>query len=322
MYIGLRDYLARGFSFHNHGAVCLFVVIVCSVLADACLGLLIILLSAALQILGLAPLAAILLSLHRLQTVNWYHKAPKLTASLRIFYSLALAQNALFYLWSLFLLTENHRASAVSRQCGFGEWGGSLVRRYLGETRSICAAQGSAVPRGRNLITFAVGLLGSESLDDRRCAVRALDTFVGNKVPVEPKLLPCKGALENLLEMLEVGSDGETRERAARIAVALAGDLRHIDQFPTALDHVASLLQLLPTTTTLPSAAATRTKTTTTSMEMEEDEVGRQRWLYWGILSSTFLFIGPFRRTRERNRTRATTTSAMANPSGSSLKVC
>jgi hypothetical protein len=171
--------------------------------------------------------------------------AAKLKASLQIFYCLALAQNILILcVWgSLFLDTKGWRASAVSRQCGFGEkWGARLVMRYLRVTEKICATEGY-VPEGRNLVSFAVTLLGSESLPDRRSALRLLDTFVSNKIPaVGPNLLPSKEGLENLMEALELG-DGETRERAARVVGALAGDLRHIDQFPTALDHIASLLQ-------------------------------------------------------------------------------
>jgi hypothetical protein len=70
--------------------------------------------------------------------------AAKLKASLQIFYSLTLVQNVLFGVWGLvFLGTSEWRASAVSRQCGFGEkWGARLVRRYHTE--------------GRNLVTFAV----------------------------------------------------------------------------------------------------------------------------------------------------------------------
>jgi hypothetical protein len=106
-------------------------------------------------ILGLifssAPLVAIVLASRRLVVNNYGDaggdaaNAAKLKASLQIFYCLALAQNILILcVWgSLFLDTKGWRASAVSRQCGFGEkWGARLVRRYHTE--------------GRNLVTFAV----------------------------------------------------------------------------------------------------------------------------------------------------------------------
>ncbi|RLN29719.1 uncharacterized protein C2845_PM05G00980 [Panicum miliaceum] len=291
VYIGLRDDLARAFSSRGHGGLC--VAVAGSMLAEACYGVLMIVLFIGLQIFSFAPLGAIFLALRRLK-VNSYGNAggdaanaAKLKASLQIFYSLALAQNVVFSSWSLLLVTENLRASAVSRQCGFRNWGGSLVRRYLRETRTICATEGY-VPRDRNLITFAVSLLGSESLRDRRSAVRLLDTFVGEQIPVGPNLLAAaafKDRLENLMEALEVG-DGETRERAARVVVALAGDLRHIDQFPTAPDCIASLLQAseqFPTTCV--SAAGT-----TASIQEEDEAAGRKRLrydggpVYWGTL--------------------------------------
>jgi len=322
VYIGLSDNLARRFtSWRSRGVV--YLVVICSVIAETILGVLIIGGFAMLQILWHAPLVAIVVSLIRL-VVNSYGNAggdavnaAKLKASLEIFYSLALVQNTLFYLWSLFLLSEDGRALAVSKQCGFGKWGFRLVSRYLRETRSICATEG-VVPRGRNLVTFAVGLLGSESLDDHCSAVRMLDMFIRDKVHqvrVGPNLLHSKDRLEKLIEALEVGNNSrETRERAARIVVALAGGIRHIDQFPTALDHIASLLQAsdgqsghgphgklwFPTTATTcysSSSMPTAATATATTTSMEGDEVASKRWrngpVYWGILSFFNIFDFP-----------------------------
>jgi len=157
----------------------------------------------------------------------------------------------------------------------------------LGETRNMCASQG-ALPRGRNLGTFALGLVGSELVDDHRDAVRMLDTFVGSAGSKKHedevgggggglRWLHCsKDGIDKLIKTLEVGkNDGETRERAARIVVALASDLRHIDQFPTALDHIGSLL-LQSTDAQSPGKFPTATETTRTSTE-EDEVVGRKR---------------------------------------------
>jgi hypothetical protein len=225
------------------------------------LGVLITVYSVVLQVLTLAPLVAIALSSFRLRANNYGNvgndaaNSAKLKASLQIFYSLTLAQSNAFYLWKMMVVLEKCCVSTVSKKCRFGEWGIALVWAYLEETKTIPILE--RAPRGRNLVTFAVGLLGSESLHDRCSALRMLDTFVGDKVPVAPSLLlPCRGPLENLMEALEVG-DCETRERATRIVAALAaGDhLRRIDQFPRALHHMASLLQAsgdyrFPTATT------------------------------------------------------------------------
>jgi len=152
----------------------------------------------------------------------------------------------------------------------------------------MCSTQGQ-VTSGWNSITFAVGLLGSESRDDRRNAVRLLDTFVGNKILVAPKLLPCKVPLENLMETLEVG-DSDIRERAARVVAALAGDLRHIDQFPSAVDHIASLFQQA-SNKQLPTTAGTTTKS---MQEQEDEQAGRNLYcglVYRGILSLLNIYI-------------------------------
>ncbi|CAN6335178.1 unnamed protein product [Urochloa humidicola] len=298
VYIGLRDKLARGLSSCGHVGLCL--VVVCSMLAETCLAAVIIAVFLFLQIPGNAPLVAIGLCLYRLVVDSYGNadgdaaSARKLKASLDIFYSLALAQNIVLSIWSLFLGSEVLRASAVSRQYGLGKWGTILVKRYLRETRTVCATEG-LVPWGRNLITFAVKLLGSESLNDRRSAVRLLDTFVGKQIPAGPDLLPCKDRLENLLEALEVG-DGETRERAAKIVVALAGDLRRIDQFPTALHNIASLLQASSEerqghasdadelATACGSGMSAANTVTTTSM----------RWWRYGPLYCGMLFLSSF----------------------------
>lgn len=289
VYAGLRDDRPSSRS-------CRLGVHVSILLAEALLGVLITVHFVVVQVLTFAPVVAIVLSLSRLIANNYGNvgddaaNSAKLKASLEIFYSLTLVQINAFYFWKMLVLRKKHCASAVAKKCRFGEWGFRLVWSYIEETKTMLERDG-AVLRGRNLITFAVGLLGSESLHDRRSALRMLDTFVGDKVSVAPCLLPCRGPLENLMEALEVG-DGETRERAARIVAALAGDLRRIDQLPRALHHMASLLQASdyrfprPRTTT-----ATDARTTTTSMQEQrqrqaaESKRGRFGLLFWAILS-------------------------------------
>jgi hypothetical protein len=258
------------------------------------LGVLITVYSVVLQVLTLAPLVAIALSSFRLRANNYGNvgndaaNSAKLKASLQIFYSLTLAQSNAFYLWKMMVVLEKCCVSTVSKKCRFGEWGIALVWAYLEETKTIPILE--RAPRGRNLVTFAVGLLGSESLHDRCSALRMLDTFVGDKVPVAPSLLlPCRGPLENLMEALEVG-DCETRERAARIVAALAaGDhLRRIDQFPRALHHMASLLQAsdyrFPTATT---AATEEPRQAAAASISKRGGIGL---LYFTILSRINLF--------------------------------
>lgn len=291
-YIGLRDDLARRFSFWS----CLFAL--CSMLAETSIGVVIIAFSFVMQVLTLAPVVAIVLSLVRL-VVNDYGNAggdaaanpAKLKAALEIFYSLALAQNTLFFYWKWLIYTGPDREEDVRGKCGFRSWGDNLVFSYVQETRKMCSTQGK-LPPGWSLITFAVGLLGSESPRHRHDAVRVLDTFVKKKKKkklVAPKLLLSKVALDNLMEALEVG-DSEIRERAARVVAALAGDLRHIDQFPSAVHHIASLLQQA-SNKQFPTTAGTTTK----SMEEQEDQqAGRNLYsglLYRAILSLLNIYI-------------------------------
>lgn len=264
------------------------------------------------QILSFAPLVGILVSSIRLVVISRHGSAfghggntAKLKASLRIFYSLALVQSSLFFTWDMLRSSGPPRVLAVCQQWGFGKWGSRLVWRYLRETRNMCASQG-ALPRGRNLGTFALGLVGSELVDDHRDAVRMLDTFVGSAGSKKHedevggggglRWLHCsKDGIDKLIKTLEVGkNDGETRERAARIVVALASDLRHIDQFPTALDHIGSLL-LQSTDAQSPGKFPTATETTRTSTE-EDEVVGRKRRrndgpVYWGVLSLFNIFF-------------------------------
>nr|CAB3462700.1 unnamed protein product [Digitaria exilis] len=210
--------------------------------------------------------------------------AAKLKASLQIFYFLALAQSVLFCVSVSLHMFRIRRVPAVSREYGFDKLGERLVSRYLKETEDVCAKEGY-VPRRRNLIVFAVELLGSDSRDDRRYAVRLLDTFVGKQIAVGPSLLPCKDRLENLMEALEIG-DGKTREGAANIVAALAGDLRHIDQFPTALHNIASLLQQQASSEQIRPAAdpLVTAPAAGTAMNMERRKLWRYGPLYCGMI--------------------------------------
>nr|XP_051202363.1 uncharacterized protein LOC127315976 [Lolium perenne] len=110
----------------------------------------------------------------------------KLEAALDIFYALVLIQTAFRIYWAV--LGSQDLCTPVSDECGFAGWGPKLVRRYEADTQISCNKE-EPLPRGWNLITYAVVLLESASLDDRLSGARVLDTFVEQGILVRKELL-------------------------------------------------------------------------------------------------------------------------------------
>lgn len=139
------------------------------------------------------------------------------------------------------------------------------VMAYMRETMIGCEKDPSFV-KGRNLVTYAVGLTKSGSPDDFLSGVRILDSllntpmykynfFLEVEVEVEEQKAMVKqlllsasysqdGGLHTLLQSLDCtrADNAEARERAARIVAHLAGDL-HLEQFPQGIHCIASLLE-------------------------------------------------------------------------------
>jgi hypothetical protein len=166
----------------------------------------------------------------------------KLEAALDIFYVLVIFQCFSQFYW--LLINAYEPFIIVTNRCGFGNWGYILVRRYLEATRVNCS-KNEPLPMDWNLVTYAVGLLESASLDDRLSGARVLDTFIEQGIAVRQELLASRKSIENLIAMTASTStahNSETRERAARIVAHLASDIL-ITQFPGALQCPCSLLE-------------------------------------------------------------------------------
>ncbi|RLM58336.1 uncharacterized protein C2845_PM18G02770 [Panicum miliaceum] len=100
--------------------------------------------------------------------------------------------------------------------------------------------------KGRNLINYAVGLLGSESPEEYLSGARLLGAFVEMGEDVRSLLLPSRPKIQKLIDTLRWRSspneNREIRELAATIVADLAGDI-DLAQYPGAIRCMSSLLQ-------------------------------------------------------------------------------
>ncbi|RLM69000.1 hypothetical protein C2845_PM17G04170 [Panicum miliaceum] len=163
-----------------------------------------------------APLICVGLSLWRIAQRNYGNMdgpdkiAANMTPALDIFYSLVLCQCALFFV-------------------------------------CIAVAQRKPSIKGRNLINYAVGLLGSESPEEYLSGARLLGAFVEmGEEDVRSLLLPSRPKIQKLIDTLRWRSSPnekrEIRELAATILADLAGDI-DLAQYPRAIRCISCLLQ-------------------------------------------------------------------------------
>ncbi|KAL6638445.1 hypothetical protein ACP70R_023940 [Stipagrostis hirtigluma subsp. patula] len=174
-----------------------------------------------------------------------------LKPALKVLYSLAVAQGALFgykkmhAFWAKIGLAE----FVAKQYCSVDQ---NLVSDYLDSMVKGCEKDPSFAT-GRNLITYATDLmLEPKSNDGLIAGVRALGTIIKNNRewgrPVLAKHLLTRSAsrchtIQRLLETLGPRSpyNSEIREHAARIVV-LAADSIHLDQHPGGIQCISSLL--------------------------------------------------------------------------------
>ncbi|KAM0824738.1 hypothetical protein ACQ4PT_070003 [Festuca glaucescens] len=194
-----------------------------------------------------------------------------LKPALNVLYSLALLQGVIFCLRSMYNFLQGSMVSAILKSRRFGDQYRVGVSDYLVETMTGCEKDPSFA-RGRNLITYAVDMIGSKSPDDYLSGVRILDTFARRReavarnweeessiyTPRDLKRLmqehvlmkylimatSSTDLLQKLLHTLGLKSiyDRETRECAARIvANMLASDIR-LEELPQGIFHISSLI--------------------------------------------------------------------------------
>lgn len=187
-----------------------------------------------------------------------------LKKALVVLYSLVLLQGVIFCYKLINGWAKGSIVNAVVDQRGFDKVFRDGILDYLRETMIGCEKDPSSV-KGRNLITYAVGLMGSKSPDDYISGVRILDAFA-EKLEAEVKGVdgvhnphqytgenilkkhlimsaPSPDILQKLLQTLGRISiyDRETRGRAARVVVSIAHDI-HLEKYPKAISYISSLL--------------------------------------------------------------------------------
>uniref|UniRef100_A0A0D9Y046 DUF4220 domain-containing protein n=1 Tax=Leersia perrieri TaxID=77586 RepID=A0A0D9Y046_9ORYZ len=185
-----------------------------------------------------------------------------LEPALNVVYCIALLQGVLFSHRFALRFARNQLVRKVVRWYKLDDdMDSKLVMAYLRETKIGCEKNPSFV-KGRNLVTYAVGLItkSGSSRDDFIAGARILGTILKNGPKSESHgemikqlILSTAAAssssqvLENLMKTVDSSTThillgAETREHAARIVAFLADDLR-LEQFPRGIHSIASLLE-------------------------------------------------------------------------------
>uniref|UniRef100_N1QZY9 Uncharacterized protein n=1 Tax=Aegilops tauschii TaxID=37682 RepID=N1QZY9_AEGTA len=187
-----------------------------------------------------------------------------LKKALLVLYSLVLLQGVTFCYKLMNSWAKGSIVNAVVHERGFDKDCRDGISDYIRETMIGCEKDPSSV-KGRNLITYAVGLMESKSPDDYISGVRILDAFA-KKLEAAVKEVegvddPHQYTRENILKKHLIMSaaspdivqkllqtlgrisiyDRETRGHAARVVASIAHDI-HLGKYPKAIGYISSLL--------------------------------------------------------------------------------
>lgn len=180
-----------------------------------------------------------------------------LTPGLDFFYVLVLCQCVLYCFLICLLICEISLAVNFSKQCKFPEeWRMRSVRKYLQYTRKKCVRDPAPLAEKRTFLSYAAGLLESESQEECLWGARILDRLITAGEDASSIILRSKTKIQILVDKLgstqtgtgssESESDGnnnkEMRVLAARIVAHLAGGIQ-LAHFPGAIRSVSSLLE-------------------------------------------------------------------------------
>ncbi|WVZ95200.1 hypothetical protein U9M48_040994 [Paspalum notatum var. saurae] len=214
------------------------------------------------------PLTCLVLSSWRLGKRNYGStdgadgKANMLPAALDMFYSLVIFQGILFWTWHLIDIV-GVKVMVLHFQAEYplsGKWVSSESIREYSDTRDTCSQKLASI-KGRNLINYAVGLLGSESPEEYLSGARLLAAIAkkkgGEEEQVRQVMLCSRPKIQKLIDTLRWRSSSspapdekrEMRELAATILSGLAGDI-DLAQYPGAIHCITSLFQEETTTKT------------------------------------------------------------------------
>lgn len=169
--------------------------------------------------------------------------------ALDVLYSLAVIQGVVYGYRASHSPARKNIAELIIRYYEFDRVGSASVWEYLEDTMAGCEKD-PTFARGRNLITYAVDLMESNSPDSFLSGARILDTMLSQQQQQHTLIKHLIGSsssspvLQKLLQALGTRSpcNRETRRRAARIVKHLAGDI-HLEQFPhRGIQHISSLI--------------------------------------------------------------------------------
>uniref|UniRef100_A0A0E0MDZ6 Uncharacterized protein n=1 Tax=Oryza punctata TaxID=4537 RepID=A0A0E0MDZ6_ORYPU len=177
-----------------------------------------------------------------------------LTPGLDFFYVLVLCQCVLYCFLICLLKCEITLAVNFSKQCKFPEeWRMRSVRKYLQYTRKKCARDPAPLAEKRTFLSYAAGLLESESQEEFLWGARMLDRLITDGEDASSIILRSNTKIQRLVDKLgmgstQTGSDGsnnnniEMRVLAARIVAHVASGIQ-LTHFPEAIRSVSSLLE-------------------------------------------------------------------------------
>lgn len=207
------------------------------------------------------PFACVALSSWRLGQRNYGStdggdgRANMMPAALDMFYSLVIFQGTMFGVWHL-IDCVRVKTMILRFQLAYplsDKWGIQSIRKYFEDTRAKCYQDPASI-KGRNLISYAVGLLDSESLEEYLSGARLLSAILNKGEEEEEQvrllLLCSRPKIQKLTDTLRWRSSSlagdidsrEIRELAATIMAHLAGDI-DLAQYPGAVHCISSLLQ-------------------------------------------------------------------------------
>ncbi|KAG8089566.1 hypothetical protein GUJ93_ZPchr0011g27155 [Zizania palustris] len=170
---------------------------------------------------------------------------PNLTTALGFFYVLVLCKGVLYLSLMLFIRLEEVIifvyqvwGENISRE----KWFNKIVKAYLKDSRERCTKD-IAVVEQVSLVSYAVGLLESGSLEEYLSSARMVDWLIKNGQDASTLILGSRRKAQRLLDTLgSTKGSTELRLLAARIVADLAGGVR-LAQFPGSLRCISSLLE-------------------------------------------------------------------------------
>ncbi|CAL5006411.1 unnamed protein product [Urochloa decumbens] len=177
-----------------------------------------------------------------------------LIPALVVLYSLALVQGALLCYRAVFSISKREQVF-INKMLGSYHTEKDAVQSaidYFHDTMAECEKDPSFA-RGRDLITYAMDLMGSTSFERYLSGTRILDTLLEVKQvhsEVVRRLLMSESSTHLLWKLLRTVDttmpfEVEARLRAARILEHLAGVI-YLEQFPGGMQCIASLLETSP----------------------------------------------------------------------------